>query len=707
MSQNLLSAGPTPARRPRRATRIAPFVVLVALVTYALVVFALFTAPARAKAMPAGAKAMGSVTVGRPGTIDVSDNSPWTTPTMPPKCTDSQVAAGTVAGCLVTKSFEPVARTWGSPPFPFTSGAPNPGWKWLGWTYNGSPALKDWESTLWKNAEKVGSIRAGTLQAPPAALALFEGFLAEVQANGYRITDVGAYNFRCTSNTRKDCNGLDASSLSNHAWGLAIDINSGANPELRYTPLDEGGSACSTPMTTNIPRWVVQTAEKWGLLWGGYGWSGGCGSPSAMKTSVLRDPTHFEFRGTQDEAIAIAAANGRPVRRYCANVVEGTTTVRRCAWADKPQAGWRTAVSLQAPTGATAALVNITLTGAEAVGYVTAEACDVAISGERSSSNGNVSPGLTVANLAVVPVDQLGRFCLYNSVPMQTIVDVQGFFLPSKVAGPFGSLFTPLSPTRVLDTRNGPRCDTSGACTATGRVNQLEENGVVVGHAPAGSLALLANITVTDTAAGGYATADSCESLAPGEQTRSNINFAGKDTVANLAVVPVGQLGGRPGFCAVSSAATHAIVDVQGVFAPAPVGQWGYTPMTPTRLVDTRKSGTRATAGGVTRVTAPAGASAVLVNLTVLDGNAIGYATADRCSTLVPGPQSQSNANMVPGRTTANLAVVPVDPDGTFCVYTSAATELIVDVQGTFSPGGDLRFVAINSTRRLDSRIPS
>ncbi len=32
-------------------------------------------------------------------------------------------------------------------------------------------------------------------------------------------------------------------------------------------------------MTTDIPRWVVQTAEKWGLYWGGYGWNSGCMSP--------------------------------------------------------------------------------------------------------------------------------------------------------------------------------------------------------------------------------------------------------------------------------------------------------------------------------------------------------------------------------------------------------------------------------------------
>jgi hypothetical protein len=108
--------------------------------------------------------------------------------------------------------------------------------------------------------------------------------------------------------------------------------------------------------------------------------------------------------------------------------------------------------------------------------------------------------------------------------------------------------------------------------------------------------------------------------------------------------------------------------------------------------------------GAVIKMTAPVGASAVLVNLTLTDAKASGYATAGKCSTLVPGPQAQSNANVSVGRSVANLAVVPVDVDGTFCVYTSSATRVIVDIQGTFSPSADLRFIPVSSVRRFDSR---
>lgn len=674
-----------------RKFRFAPFVVLIALVSYAVIVVAMLTAPDTANAM-------GS-TPSTKASIDTTNSTSWTLPSMPPKCTDAQIATGIVASCVISKYTDVTKTGWGTPPFPIAAdGTLNPGWKSNGWAYSGSPALKDWEAALWKNANKVGTIRAGALQAPPAALALFEGFLGEIQASGYRITDAIGYNFRCTSNTRKDCVGLTSASLSNHSWGLAIDINVGANPEVRYLPTtDSPTTACSVPMATNMPQWVVQTAEKWGLLWGGYGWSGGCVTPATVKSNVIRDPMHFEFRGSVEDAVVIAAANGVSVKRYCSNVIEGGSTVRKCTWQDRPQAGWRTSVPLQGPAGATSALVNITLTGATQVGYVTAESCDGNVTGERQWSNGNVSVGATVANLAVVPLDGLGRFCLYNSSAMHTIVDVQGFFMPSRLADSKATKFTPLSPTRVLDTRN-----------AGGKVVALSENGVAVAHAPAGSVAVLSNITVTGTDEGGYLTADSCENLQLGEQARSNINFGNDDTVANLAVVPMGLVGDKPGFCTLANAGLNQIIDVQGVFAPSPVGQWGYSPAAPSRLIDTRKCLDLCAdvfkVGAVIKLTAPVGASAVLINLTLTDAKAAGYATADKCSTLVPGPQAQSNANVTVGRVAANLAVVPVDVDGTFCVYTSSATRVIVDIQGTFSPSADLRFIPVSSVRRFDSR---
>ncbi len=601
-----------------------------------------------------------------------------------------------------------ILTTGAGGPFPPT------GWTWLGWGYNRSPALDDWETRLVGNSSAFGSpatgrVAANQLRSLPEALPLFEGFVREIVARGYRITEVGSYVFRCTSNSRKTCEGLTRRSLSNHSWGLAVDMNTAANPELTYRGVD-GRSACATPMQSDIPKWVVEVAEKWGLYWGGYGWGGGCSSPAQQRSSVLRDTMHFEFRGTPEQARAIAAFNltgvpaGPPTRTCLAIADDAGAVGTRCLEpADQPRAGWRTVVDTEAPPGATAAVVNITLVDAASAGFVTAEPCGAA-SGARTSSNGNATPGVVSANLSVVPLDAQGRFCLFQSQAMDTVVDVQGFFVPGGAAGPTGSLLHVLAPQRLLDTRTDTFCAAGGTCGRNGPVAAGTEMTVTTPLVPPDAVAMLTNLTVTSPTAAGYVTADSCSTLTPGPQTRSNTNFVAGATVANLAVVPARSTDGGSEICTFTSATAQKVVDVQGWFAPASSpGGWGYTALAASRVLDTRV-GERPAAGTVLRVQGPAGASAALVNLTLVDARSPGYVTADRCSSLVPGPQTKSNGNSTVGRVTANVAVVPLDPDGSFCVYLSHATHLVVDVQGSFAPSGTLRFVPVTPVREHDSR---
>ncbi len=605
---------------------------------------------------------------------------------------------------------------------------PPTGWKWLGWAYNGSPALVEWENLLVGNAKAIGRIATKQLRSLPEALPLFEGFARDMVSGGYTITDVGTYAFRCTSNSRKDCDGQTRSQMSNHAYGLALDLNTAANPELTYRGVN-GASACATPLKSDIPLWLVRAAEKWGLYWGGYGWNGGCTSPTQVKASVLRDTMHFEFRGTPAQAKAIAAFNasgaapsnfvGAPVvveapkapyTKTCLAVADdaGTVTQRCLAPDEVPSAGVRTVIDTKAPAGATAAVVNITLTGATSAGYVTAEPC-TAKSGDRTSSNGNATPGITSANLSVVPVDASGRFCLYQSQPVETIVDVQGFFLPASAAAGGGNLLTSVAPQRVIDTRTQTFCLSSGTCGKKGPVAANTEVMLGTTAVPANAVAMLANLTITGPTGPGYVTADSCASLVAGPQTRSNTNFNAGSTVANLAVVPTTGTDSGSQICTYTSATTQKAVDVQGYFAPAAAGGWGFSSLASQRLLDTRQCDaastcTPAAAQSIVRVQGPVGASAALVNLTLTGAKQAGYATADKCSALTAGPQTKSNGNMSTSTIVANVAVVPLDPDGSFCVYVSEATHLVVDLQGTFSPADPLRFVPVTPVRRHDSR---
>jgi hypothetical protein len=598
---------------------------------------------------------------------------------------------------------------------------PPAGWKWIGWSYNGSTALSAWESLLVGNKTAIGKVAVKQLRSFPESLPLFEGFVRDLTAGGYTFTDVGTYAFRCTSNSRKDCDGQTRDQMSNHAYGLALDMNTAANPEVTYRGVN-GATACATPMTTDIPMWVVRAAERWGLYWGGYGWNGGCATPSQIKTSVLRDAMHFEFRGTPTQAKAIAAYNATgvapaPFTKTCLNLADanGAVTQRCLAPGEVPGAQSRIVIDTKAPAGATAAVVNITLTSAVNGGYVTAESCGPA-SGERTSSNGNATPGVTTANLSVVPLDAGGKFCLYQSQAVQTIVDVQGFFAPAASSAGGGNLLTTVAPQRLIDTRIQTFCAPGGTCGQRGPVAANTEIMLATTAVPSNAVAILANLTVTAPTGPGYVTADSCATLVPGPQTRSNTNFNEGATVANLAVVPSTASAGGAQICSYTSATTHKAIDVQGYFAPAAAGGWGYAPSpAPTRLLDTRactvdpstgaqQCGQPQPAGSIVRVQGPAGASAALVNLTLTGAKQAGYATADKCSALTAGAQTKSNSNMTPGQIAANVAVVPLDADGSFCVYLSQATHLVVDLQGSFSPGAPLRFTPITPVRRHDSR---
>jgi len=348
-------------------------------------------------------------------------------------------------------------------------------------------------------------------------------------------------------------------------------------------------------------------------------------------------------------------------------------------------------VSTGLPSDAELALMNLTMTEVEdswrrGSGYITAKPCDTLYDQEQTSSNGNFVKSIDVANLAVVPLASDRTFCLYYSNSIETVVDTQGYFSST------GTLaFTPLVPKRVLDTRQAVRPQ-KGSMTRV-------ETGL-----PVGSQSALVNLTMTGLSADdfvrGYITADKCSSLVAGPQTKSNGNFTSGIDVSNLSVVSLDSDGS---FCIYSEQAVDLVVDVQGSFSPS--GATKLSSMSTQRVLDTRASN-QPPASSITRVNTGAVASsrAALVNLTMTGASNFGYITADKCSNLQSGPQSRSNGNFRPEADVSNLSVVPLDTDGSFCIYSEQAVDLIVDVQGLFSPTGPLRFTPTNPSRVLDTR---
>jgi hypothetical protein len=594
---------------------------------------------------------------------------------------------------------------------------PPVGWVWQGWGYNGSPALAAWERLLVSNPAQIGSLRPGQLKALPDALPLFVGFYNEIQSRGYVVRNGGPYVFRCTASTSKDCKGLTRYALSNHAYGLAQDINTSENPMKAYYSSGTT-SACAVPMTTDMPRWVIQVAEKWGLYWGGYAWTSGCASPSTWRTKVTRDPMHFEFNGSPAQARAILKkASSLP----CVDQVDeaGAVSVHCLVKGELPAANTRIAITTTPPAGATAAMVQLFTTGATTAGALTAEDCAARPNGTRPTTTLAVRAGQGSSTLAVVPLDAQHRFCLYQTSAFNTVATVQGWFAPSASAAS-GLLYTPIDPARTIDTATQTACSPSSTCVPAGPVpSGTELMSTVASHvAP---VAALTTLTVAAPAASGSLVAGSCSNQASGTVIRTGTTFAARDaatTTVGFVRTFATEMGDQ--FCTTASqTATHS-VEVTGLFAPAASGGLGFATGAASRVLDTTqcwrdpftnldRCGTIIGKGGMARAVAPAGAAAVMLHITGTGATgSVGALQAAACEVFYPKagtpPAPAPTVQIGSGVTNSNFVIVPLLASGRYCVKTSAATHITIDLVGTMSAAADGRLLPITPKRVLDTR---
>ncbi|MDW3215917.1 MAG: S8 family serine peptidase [Ilumatobacteraceae bacterium] len=150
------------------------------------------------------------------------------------------------------------------------------------------------------------------------------------------------------------------------------------------------------------------------------------------------------------------------------------------------------------------------------------------------------------------------------------------------------------------------------------------------------------------------------------------------------------------------------------VCEPATVA--AFEPLTPTRYADSRDEDTfdgshRATgprpAGSgweiqiAGRGHVPVGATAAVVNLTVLDGAGPGFATVHPCGSV----PTASSVNYGPGGVEANEVVAKLSPVGTLCVFTLTQANVIVDVVGYVS--AESPYEPFSPRRYADSRAES
>lgn len=211
------------------------------------------------------------------------------------------------------------------------------------------------------------------------------------------------------------------------------------------------------------------------------------------------------------------------------------------------------------PTGVAAVVLNMTV--ARATGPESFLTVWPAGAARPTASNVNFSAGPASTNLVVAQVGGDGKVSIYNNLgSTDVIADVEGWFA-TPVTPPTGSSYFGISPTRILDTRNGTgRSGVVGPLTAAGTIDLTV--GGVGGVPVTGVTSVVLNVTAT-----GSSGPESFLTLFPTGTARpvaSNLNFVAGETVPNLVVVRV-----QNGMVSIYNnlGATHVIADVQGWFS--------------------------------------------------------------------------------------------------------------------------------------------
>jgi hypothetical protein len=358
------------------------------------------------------------------------------------------------------------------------------------------------------------------------------------------------------------------------------------------------------------------------------------------------------------------------------------------------------------PADASAVALNITAVGPTAAGFITVWPCDV---DRPDASSLNFTPGTVAANGVIAPIGDSGQACLYSNQATDFLVDIAGWFSGRDT-------FVGAVPRRVIDTRNaigGPRVRIARGGTisiplAGAAMQRSDGAGATV---PADATAVAVNVTAVLPSQAGFFTVWPCGAPMP---TTSNVNFTAGSVVANGVVTSLGAGGA---VCVYSDQQSDVLVDVLGWFGGG--AKPPFTGAVPSRLVDTRNAiggptgvitpaapksvpvrGVAVTVNGVVQQV-PADASAVALNVTMVEAREAGYATVWPCGTPMP---EASNVNFARGGTSANGVIAPVGADGSVCVFTSAAAHLIVDIAGWFTGGATPAFVGNIPRRLVDTR---
>jgi hypothetical protein len=312
-------------------------------------------------------------------------------------------------------------------------------------------------------------------------------------------------------------------------------------------------------------------------------------------------------------------------------------------------------------------------------------------------------------------------------------------------------VYTPVTPCRIIDTRSATAgqmpagiARAFNAWTTTNFTNQGGLSSDCGIPANTNTAAIAVYFTVVSPTTAGYITAYPGNFVTP--PVASTVNFSAGDVIGNNAILKLDQsiTATTNHFKVYTYSATHLVADVVGYYAK-PVAQplaslssdLVYTPLTPCRILDTRKPGAntgvliggaqaRSFVGWDTSYTLQGGDNsscglpystnnaAIVVNFAVVYPSTAGYITA------FPADKTQpvaATVNFVAGDIKGNNTILKLNQttgQSDFKVYSYATTDLVADVVGYYakpvalgSPSIDLVYTPITPCRIVDTRSAS
>jgi hypothetical protein len=259
------------------------------------------------------------------------------------------------------------------------------------------------------------------------------------------------------------------------------------------------------------------------------------------------------------------------------------------------------------------------------------------------------------------------------------IIDINGYFVSN--SNPNALAFYPLTPCRVVDTRNpnGPLGGPSFAAQDVRTFPVLSSSCNI----PASARAYALNFAAVPSGPLGYITAWPTGQVQP---IVASLNAPTGAVTANAVIVGAGTNGSVDVF---ALSATDLVIDITGYFAPPGAGGLSLYNVAPCRVLDTRLpagslpfTGTRDVNVAASPCGVAATAQAYVFSATVVPPGPLGFLT------MWPQGQQQpptATLNAGDGAVTSNMAIIPTN-NGSVSAFALSPTHLVLDVFAYFAP---------------------